>query len=432
VIHAQSHAGRQRAQATRWGGEKLLVEYLHKIAPECGDRRAARIKLSCLRPSNRRDHHIRVAIDGFSGLVNALEVELFPLPNDDILVFYPPDAHGLVESGVAKLCYLFADDPLLGGSRRLDRLADWFTLRDDFQAIVDLVAGLRSNATATGAANGPGSAELAPPKLRRKSRQALTPEWLARLEAGLAQTDISNFMRRHPVCRVVDDSPPRSLFTEFTVSVADLAATVVPGVDLHSNPCLFQYLTETFDRRMLASLVKPDGKRSTDMISINLNLETLLSNEFLAFEQKLFAARRGTIVIELKAHDILADVEAYLFVCRFVRSRAYQVCIDGLTHGTMSLFDRGLLGADYIKVNFSGDMFEGRQATCRQLAEVVEMQGRDRFILARVETPQALYFGQQAGVRYFQGFYVDELFAESEYGHLGSRAPRRRDAHVLR
>src|SRR3546814_13451589 len=64
-----------------------------------------------------------------------------------------------------------------------------------------------------------------------------------------------------------------------------LARTVLPDVNLATNRWLFQHLTQTLDRRVLKLLSRADDTDLHAAISINLNVETLLSPAFLEFDR---------------------------------------------------------------------------------------------------------------------------------------------------
>ena len=177
-------------------------------------------------------------------------------------------------------------------------------------------------------------------KVKQQRGEPLTPEVLARVETALARADLSNLVRRQFICGITDKGAPEPLFSELFMSIKDLRETLVPGVNLTSNPWLFQHLTQTLDRRMLAMLGKTDSITMSGDISFNLNVSTLLSPEFLTFDDNLTAARRGAMVVELQKLDIFADLGAYLFAREFVQERGYRICIDGLTYETMPLIDR--------------------------------------------------------------------------------------------
>lgn len=393
-------------------GEPLLAEYLQHLSERRAGRRVVHITLARhLSPFRRAELASRITWF-FATLVTAMQAELFMLRNDDILLFFRIEDSGVVESVLAKIDSQLADGPWAG--RDMSSAFAFATI--DFERNPEQVAALLSLPEVI----------PAPPRMpedasdRRRDRwagvradprpgrdSALTLPSLARLEAALAQTDVSGFVRSHTVCNWVDDGPPTPCFTELTISIPDLAAQVLPGVDLQADPWLFRHLTETLDRRMLAMLVKPDSHGSRARTSINLNIATLLSPEFLSFDERMFAARRGTIVIELKAADVFSDLETYHLVRRFLQARRYQICIDGMNCCTVALIDRHCLGADWVKVDFTGELFDSGTDAWRRLSAVVAHNSAERVILARVETGQVVMLGRKAGVRKFQGSYVN-------------------------
>ena len=43
-------------------------------------------------------------------------------------------------------------------------------------------------------------------------------------------------------------------------------------------------------------------------------------------------------------------LENYLLARKFVQDKGYRLCLDGLTHKTFDMFDRGWLGADIVRI----------------------------------------------------------------------------------
>ena len=74
------------------------------------------------------------------------------------------------------------------------------------------------------------------------------------------------------------------MFQELYVSIPDLQQTVLPEYDLGSNKWLFQHLTQTLDTRMLSMLMRNDDSTISSSFSINLNVSTILSPQFLNFD----------------------------------------------------------------------------------------------------------------------------------------------------
>ncbi len=196
----------------------------------------------------------------------------------------------------------------------------------------------------------------------------------------------------------------------------------MPTRDIASDRWLFQHLTQHLDRRVLAMLRKNDDQVLAHSYSLNLNISTLLSQEFHQFDQSLRAGARGTIVIELQKVDIFADLGAYLFARDFLKERGYRVCLDGVSAVTLGFIDRERLGLDLLKMFWTPDMADPLH-TERTTAfrDAVERAGRSRIILARCDSEDAVTFGQAVGLRLFQGRYIDRLLSAAAPGGAASR-----------
>ncbi|HEY7599255.1 MAG TPA: hypothetical protein VH741_04940, partial [Candidatus Limnocylindrales bacterium] len=135
---------------------------------------------------------------------------------------------------------------------------------------------------------------------------------------------------------------------------------------------------------------------------------TLLSPEFLKFDQEYRRQTAAPVIIELQLIDIFAELGAYLFIREFVRERGYLMCIDGLHYLHLPLIDRKRLGADLVKVIWSPDLLDSLNETRREeLKAAIKRAGVDRVTLCRCDNADAIRWGQSLGIRLFQGHYVD-------------------------
>jgi EAL domain-containing protein (putative c-di-GMP-specific phosphodiesterase class I) len=160
----------------------------------------------------------------------------------------------------------------------------------------------------------------------------------------------------------------------------------------------------------LSLLRHNDDSALAHSYSLNLNVSTLLSPEFLAFDANLRTGARGSIIIEIEKIDIFADLGAYIFARDFVRERGYRLCLDGVTALTLPFIDRERLGVDLIKLFWSPDMIDNPDGErSRELLAALERTGKTRVILARCDGPAAIDFGQSVGIRLFQGRHLDRI-----------------------
>lgn len=392
--------------------EYLLLDYMQRLGRNIDGRMAVHIHLSRLRPQNRQDHHIRIAAATFEGMVQNYEGQIFTLSNSDLFFICKDAAIEDIDAAIMKVRYLFSEDPLSQGDDEEDlaRFCTWYNVTTQHEDLLDLVKQMHRERERKN--------RLAVTQDRsdirtRSGKKALDPEQLGKLESFLIRADLSNLMRRQPVCAITPTNPnPQPVFRELYISIADLQQTVLPEFDLASNLWLFQHLTQTLDSRMLSMLIRNDDTSIASSFSINLNVQTILSPPFLNFDSSLKAVARGTVVIELQAIDIFGEMGAYMFARDFMRERGYRICLDGLNHLTLQFIDRDRLGLDLLKLIWTPDMADdvtGTRAT--ELKEHVDRCGRARIILSRCDSDEAVRFGQSLGITMYQGRYVDRLLA---------------------
>jgi hypothetical protein len=405
--------------------ENLLLDYIHKLERHRHGRSACRIRLSLLAPANRREHHIRAALSTFDGLVRRLKGQVFALSNADIMVIFKDVALDEVQAALIKLRFLFDDDPsLMRESEEGQGFVEWYVVDKDYQNLLRLAQSLVNADIERRTSDQQAAAENEPPP-RQKRREPFTPSLLAKMQAALAGADLANMMRRQAICALVGQAPPQPLFYELFVSIAELQQTLLPNVGIDSSPWLFQALTETLDHRVLALLNRQDDRSLSGDVSINLNVQTLLSPDFLVFDDGIRASQRGTIVIELQKVDIFADLGAFLFARDFARERGYRICIDGVTIDSLPFIDRGRLGIDLLKLAWHPSLVQGILPDGGALADYVRRCGPSRTILCRCDAANAITLGQSVGITLFQGRHVEHMLAGEQRirGTMGRRRP---------
>ncbi|MTJ81197.1 MAG: EAL domain-containing protein [Telmatospirillum sp.] len=404
-------------------GEALLLDYLHKLERHRQGRRAVLVRLSALQPVNRRDQHIRIAISTFDPLIKQLKGQIFALSNADLMFIFKEGALHDVENVIVKLRFMFSEDPALSEepAGRKTTFLDWFQLERDYDALLHLAQRLISEGDRRRTEETQTAAGARAPRRPQSRGNALTADMLARLEEALTGADLANVLRRQAVSAIIGNSDPQAVFYELFISIADLRETLLPSVNLASSPWLFQQLTETLDRRVLSLLNRHDDSTITGDISINLNVQTLLSPEFLVFDDNIKAATRGTQVLELQKVDIFADLGAFLFARDFAHDRGYRICIDGVNMESLPFVDRMKLGIDLVKIVWDPAMTAGTLPNGGLIEDYIRRCGPSRSILCRCDGQEAIDFGQSVGITLFQGRHVEQLLAASQKRSLYAR-----------
>lgn len=404
--------------------EKVLLDYVERLDKHRKGRRAVHVHLSRLRPHNRRTHHMRIAASTFEPLIRTFDGALFRLCNDDLVVVCRGASVSDIDEAVLRLRYLFSEDPMLAGNEENGgEFCTWFNVEKDYKSLLTLAQDAVERRDRYEAQR----KQEANKKSQRANEHApgktLEPWQLAGIEKSIAQADLSSLLRRQPVCAVAEGQRPQPVFSELFISIRELREVVLPDVDILSDRWLFQHLTERLDRRMLALLERHEDPTLRQAFSLNLNVSTLLSPEFLNFDKALHSASRRTIVIELQLIDVLSDVGNFLFARDFLQERGYRLCLDSMTHLALPYVDRKQLGFDLVKLQWRADLADQLYGEGGgRLNDLVQHCQPDRIILCRCDTEQAHDVGRALGVSLYQGYYFDRLIAQHNQRGRGRAA----------
>ncbi len=396
--------------------DSLFLDYARRLNKFRNGRRAVRLHISRLRPHHRRDQHLRIAASTFDLLVSKFEGALFRLFNNDLVVICNGANVADIDDCVLRVRYLFSDDPLFQrdeqrGEDDADPFCDWYDLQEDYakflvEAERNFEERARYDALKDAQSNGDGGQE-------DRDRPPLDAAGLLDLTNSIRNADLSNLMRRQPICAVVGRERPHVLFNEIYFSVVDLGRLLLPNCDLLANRRLFRELCCHMDRRMIALLARRNDPALNRAFSVNLCLETLLSPAFLEFDAALNGALRRTIVVELQIVDVMADTGGFVFAREFLRDRGYRLCLDGVTYLSLPMIDHEAFGVDLVKLLWNGEMPDriGERDAAR-FKDAIGGFTPDRVILCRCDSEQALEFGRSVGITLFQGYHIDHLLKD--------------------
>ena len=396
--------------------EAFLVDYVRRLERRRQGVGAVHVHISKLQNYNRREHHIRTCLTAFEELVPVVTGRLFVLTNQDIIFIFEQKYVDEVNAALFRLKFLFNDDPLLADSVAPDgapaSFTDFFDVDKEYKDFLHLTQRLvRSNATRDKAVSEAAKRHNDAPD-QNQDGAPLTPKILSRIDEALRRADLSNLMRRQAICAVVGGAQPTPVFHELFISIRDLQHTLLPDINVTSNRWLFQHLTEILDRRMLSLLSRTNDTSVSGSVSINLNVSTLLSPEFLTFDSNVKAGQRGTIVLELQKIDIFADLGQFFFARDFCRDRGYRISIDGISHLSLPYINRNKLGLDTIKMMWSPEMKDLPDEKVDEIREAIKVAGDTRVIMCRCDDQSAIDFGHSVNITMFQGRYVEHLLNE--------------------
>ncbi|MBT4931925.1 MAG: EAL domain-containing protein [Rhodospirillaceae bacterium] len=387
--------------------ETQLITRLRFIEDDRSGHYVVHIHLSGLRASNRKPHFINIAAKTFDDLLSNFDVTLFKLSNADLVLLCKDVPVEEIDPPMHKARQLFSEDPLTDSEDGSidDRFSTWYDLvqQGDFASFVENIELL---------------SEQAAERLRKASEmlssnslpgEDMRPADITEITLRLQTVEIEDIIHSQTAVVIEPEGKGKILFREQFVTMVELQKRVAPNINLFASSWLFQYLTETIDRRLLGVIGQRDFEFLTDSISLNLNISTVLGREFQRFHQTV-GAHSSSIVVELQLIDVFSEMGAFADARDMLQENGYRVLIDGLNPLSLQFLDPALLEADMIKVNW-GPEFINEDSADRvgDMTQVVKNVGKDNVILGRVDSEEAVVWALGLGINRFQGFYVDTL-----------------------
>lgn len=391
--------------------EPKLIELVSSIEDEANSWRAIQFRFHLLEEHYRSNYQIKIAVNLVNDLLKSHQGGLFVFDDFSLYVVAKNITKAEIDKVIFQLRYLFADDPLsydIDGEENPEfcKVYDLSVAYDEFLSTTRRLVVKKAKERNTK----PVKKKAPTIKASENKPGPLTPQHLAAIQRDLEGADLSRVMRRQPVCAAVPNMMVRRVFDEFYIHIAHLKQVLNTKADLLSNRWLFKYLTQILDQSMLDMLRRNTKQHIDRPVSLNLNVETLLSEQFAKFDEVIKPAMKVSIVIEIQIADVFSDMAAFMVAKEAVQKLGYRVCLDGLTSLSFTQISRESLGFDLAKLQWNADLESDlKTAENKQLAEAIKQCGPNRVILCRCDNRAAVDYGQALGISLFQGRFLDKI-----------------------
>ncbi len=390
--------------------EIKLTELSESIEHECNQWRALVFHFSQLQEHYRSHYQIKIAVNLIMDLLRENQGGIFVTENFDLIVVAKNVTKTQIDKVIFQLRYLFADDPLAYGVEGEENISfceiyDLSKQYPDFSVLTKAFMNrkIRMNQKER-------ETRTTDDTPSSSTQTGFTPHMLANIERQLEKADLSKLLRRQPICAAVPDMTVRQVYDEFYINIQHLRKMLGTEANLLGNRCLFKYLTQVLDLRMLDMIKRATGRYLEKPISLNLNVDTLLSDNFAEFNDAIQPSNKVSIVIEIQLEDVFGDMAAFFTARDLAQKMGYRLCLDGLTPLTFTQVDRAKLGFDLMKLLWNADMKSDLSSPSnKELADEVKRCGANRVILCRCDNRQAVDYGQALGISLFQGRFLDQL-----------------------
>nr|AEQ20360.1 putative diguanylate phosphodiesterase [uncultured bacterium CSL1] len=407
--------------------EVKLVETLNAIAEESASWQAVHFHLGGLLEEFKSPYQTKIAVNMVGDLLRSYTGGQYVMLDGSLVVLCRETPQQLVQKLIFQLRYLHMDDPLAyspDGQENQD-FCTYYVLEKEWQKFYDectrrMTFVAKRMAPTPGGARGKddNKAEEPPVKIDPSGNSTRTSPFsaarLANVEQDLTHADLSRSVRRQPVCAAIAGSPVRPVFDELYIHIAHLRQLLRADVDFLGNKWLFKYLTEILDERVLYLLRHNPARYLETPISLNLNVQTLMSDSFLDFDAVVKPAVKVSMVLEINVMDVFSDISAFNYVRSSVQKMGYRVCLDGLNSDSILQIDRQRLGCDLVKLQWNADLeADINTPENKALTAAVKQCGPNRVILCRCDSRHAVQYGQAMGISLFQGRHLDMVLNPS-------------------
>jgi len=398
------------AKGLSFAAEKYLLDSLNRIAKNPSGYAVLFVRVSKLKPKNRHPGFLKIFAKMFDGLVGATDGLMFILSTGDFAILGKNISSETVDLAVQKLQQGLSADPVFYAQNRED-FAHLYEFPEDFTTFYQYIEQIIE-------------AGEAPLNVLPKKNPITAAEIDEIINYLDTYVDVSEMVKRQSIMRIGGNNDFKVLFQEFFVAVKDLSSRFNRNIDFVANRWLFLYLTQTLDKKTIASFKSADIKNWPEQISLNLNLSSVFSKEFVDFA-KNFLAETQKIIVEVQMMDVLNNLSLYFEAKELLNRGGHKLLIDGLSPETLRMLNLNRLEPDYIKI-FWNPMMEFDMDNA-ELKQVFESFGRERIILAKCTDEKAIRWGVKYGLNTFQGPYIDML----EVALVRAQCPHGKECQAL-
>lgn len=370
--------------------EKYLLTALDRVAKNALGYAVLYINISKLKPKNRHPEFVKIIAMLFESIIGAAKGSMFILSNGDIAILSKNITPSEIDEAVKKLRAGLAADPVLSHDSRDFALVYSFP-RDFFSFYGKIEKMVQENKEA--------ETEELPVK------EPVEAEDMDKIISTLDDIDMAELVKRQSVMRV-HNNEFTDLMQEFFVAVKDLSRYFGDNKDLVANRWLFQYLTQVLDKKTLAAFASAEITEWPEKISLNLNLSSVFSKEFVEFA-KNFLKPAQQIIVEVQMMDILNNLNLYHEVKDILHKGGHKLLIDSLSPASLSMLNLDKLAPDMIKIFW--EPLLAYDTDNQSLKNAVEYMKPENVILAKCDGTEAMRWGLSYGLNTFQGPYIDEI-----------------------
>lgn len=371
--------------------EKYLLEAMERIARNPFGYDVLYVNVSKLKPKNRHPEFVKIFARLFDSVVGSARGQFFVLSNGDFVILAKNITPELVEEAVQKLRQGLSSDPIVHGKDGTE-FARVIHFPEEFTSFYEYI-----------------EKRILTPDERLEEidfKRPIEAKDVDDVTENLDAADVSDIVKRQSVLRVLGAGKFKVLFQEFFVAVKDLSFNFDPNLDLVANRWLFMYLSQTLDKKVLSAMPAAELQKWPEYISMNLNLSSVFSREFVEFAKNFLRGERK-LIVEVKLMDVFNNLPLYFEAKEILHRGGNKLLIDEVDTAALKMLNIKRLEPDFVKI-FYEPLLE-YDLNNENLRKNISEVGRENVILAKCADEKALKWGVRYGITAFQGPFMDSL-----------------------
>lgn len=381
-------------EPTNQKAERELIDTLERVLKNPDGFWVMHVSMSRLLETNNDDNKVAIVMHMFEKVSSGDGRYLFKLGNKDVLLIVKNVKMTQMEELSSDLRSMFPRDPAITDNPP-EYFIKLYNLKAEYQIFLTEIKRILNEAH----------------RQKQTLGMPVNPDNLAEVINILQKTNLAPFVRKQEVLAIVPSGKFGVYFQEFFTSIAEIGKQTEPNINFLSDSWLFQHLTETLDVKMLEVLPFYDKGFVSGMISLNLNLDTLLKQEFANFSA-VMKEKGVALIVELQVRDILNSASLFREAKEVLHQDGIKVLLDGISHNSLHFLHPEVFGCDFVKIVWA-NLFKNETNT-KKTDEFLAEFDKEKVVLCRCDDETALKWGIARGITFFQGNVVDKMLGGAQ------------------
>lgn len=330
-------------------------------------------------------------------LVTGAYHKIYNLSNGDIVFLYSQ----VTTSAIVSLCTSLEISLFVGVQPHKNVYGDFgnykiFDLSRDINAVIE---GIRLTLSA-----------------ERKvvsAKQPINVKQMEYVNTQIRGANIRSIVFNQPIYNISHQKPSIE-FLEFYTSIQKLEQLFAPDRSIAANPWLFNLIKRELDAAVMRAISAEIPGYRHKAFSLNLLVDSFMSDGFREFIGSLPAKLNGRIFVEIEKTDLVQHSDFLADIYGRAKTMNVPLCIDGISHHDVELVRLSRMTCDFVKLKWSPEILKLPERHLEVLIGDLKASSA-QIVLTRCDTANSLQFARSAGIGFIQGHLADEFFRSGDF-----------------